>query len=339
MRAIYFLTLKKLLFIGGLLLGAFVIAPAQDAVAQGQRYDSEVIEGEALRLWQRGRQLADQLSRFERQVCISREGKWGFSDVLFPFKEEVRQYLRIVRYGDPGAPPAPYARELDDLSDELETRFLKLKTCPRPYDPLGNYVGVYVVKTQGNQHIKEFFAVTGVQTNDIYEVKDPLGVGVVAGRNFALSNGMIIGPYVSLEFLKMNINRTFAGGTFIGSTTHWFATAGAKVGMMTPPGVFLYGLGGVSLLNHDLNINFGGPVTSDNRTTPGGTLGFGAELRPSMLQGFGIPVGVFFQYQHTWWADAKLNRPAASPLFNYTYIREDRAGPGNLDRTISGISA
>lgn len=29
------------------------------------------------------------------------------------------------------------------------------------------------------------------------------------------------------------------------------------------------------------------------------------------------------EYQHTWWQDANFNTPAASPSFNYTFIRED----------------
>jgi hypothetical protein len=203
-----------------------------------------------------------------------------------------------------------------------------LRRCPERVQSLvtdlfGSYFGIDIVKNWGWQHIKEFDAFSGRQTNDIVEIKDPPGVGLVVGYNFALNNGLIVGPYASFDFLTMSINRTFPGGTFIGSTMHWFATAGAKVGTMAAPGVFLYGLGGVSVLNHDLNIYFGGPATSDNKTTPGGTAGFGAEFRPSMLQGFGVPVSVFFQYQHTWWADAHLDRPVASPFFNYTYKRED----------------
>jgi hypothetical protein len=211
------------------------------------------------------------------------------------------------------------------LRGDLERSLQRLasKQCPEPINILGLYIGVDIVKTNGRLRIKEFDAFSGQQTNDISETKDPPGGGVAVGYNFALGNGMIVGPYLSFDVLNMSINRTFAGGTFIGSTMHWFATAGAKVGMMTSPGIFIYGLGGVSLLNQDLNINFGGPVTSDRRNTPGGTVGVGGESLPSMLQGFGIPISVFLQYQHTWWADAKLDRPAASPSFNYRFSRED----------------
>jgi hypothetical protein len=180
-------------------------------------------------------------------------------------------------------------------------------------------------KQLGYLRIREFDAFSGQPTNELIENGDPLGVGFVVGHNFAVGNGIIIGPYASFDFLRMKINRTFAGGTFIGSTTHWFANVGAKVGMVTPPGVFLYALGGASLLNHDLNINFGGPITSENKTTPGGSLGFGAEFQPSIMQGFGVPISVFLQYQHTWWSDAKLDRPVASPLFNYKFARQDDA--------------
>ena len=41
------------------------------------------------------------------------------------------------------------------------------------------------------------------------------------------------------------------------------------------------------------------------------------------MQGFSLPVSVFAEYQHTWWQDGQFNTPAASPLFNYTFRRED----------------
>ena len=82
-------------------------------------------------------------------------------------------------------------------------------------------------------------------------------------------------------------------------------------------------LGGVSGLNYDRNINFGGPATSQNTTVPGFTLDLGGEFQPSFLQRTGRPVSLFIQYQHSWWRDSNLNNPAASPAFNYAFRRED----------------
>ena len=53
------------------------------------------------------------------------------------------------------------------------------------------------------------------------------------------------------------------------------------------------------------------------------TAGLGVEVRPRFLQRFGRPISLFAQYQHTWWADAHLDQPFASPLFNYTFGRQD----------------
>ena len=95
------------------------------------------------------------------------------------------------------------------------------------------------------------------------------------------------------------------------------------MGVVTTSGVFVYGLGGVSWLGHDLNINFGQGATSSSTTTRGYAFGGGAELRPGALQHGRVPLAVFVHYQHTRWQDARLNTPAASPLFNYTFGRSD----------------
>jgi hypothetical protein len=39
----------------------------------------------------------------------------------------------------------------------------------------------------------------------------------------------------------------------------------------------------------------------------------------------GRPVSLFAEYQHTWWQDANFNTPAASPAFNYNFLRQDDA--------------
>jgi hypothetical protein len=36
-----------------------------------------------------------------------------------------------------------------------------------------------------------------------------------------------------------------------------------------------------------------------------------------------MPVSVFAQYQHTWYATANFNTPASSPAFNYAFKHED----------------
>jgi hypothetical protein len=135
-------------------------------------------------------------------------------------------------------------------------------------------------------------------------------------------NRIVIGPFASFDFLRQTINHTFPGGSFLGSTTHWFANAGVKAGFAATPGIYLYGLAGAAFLNHNLNVNFATPASS-NVTTPGFTAGFGGEFHPHGWRIGGQAISLFTQYQHTWWDSAKFNQPSSSPGFNYAFKRED----------------
>jgi opacity protein-like surface antigen len=236
-------------------------------------------------------------------------------------------------------------RILREYQTELER--LEKAACPpktQTMVPSGTpsgefYVGIEGLKNTGDQRIIESVADTGTVTNRLQRREDPLGVGIVVGYNVSPWNNIVVGSFGSLDYLRQTINHTFAGGTFIGSTTNWVATLGGKAGFAVYPGISIYGLTGLGVLNETLNINFGGPVTSSNKTVPGFVLGGGAEWRPSMLQGWGRPVALFVQYQHTWWDEAKLDRPAASPLFNYNYKRDDNTIRFGFNIYFNGTSA
>ena len=330
MRGLFRRVWKAVLTLGAL-FAVIATMPTQSALAQVEemapragRYSPDVIEGELDRIASERDKLGLMIDRASRQACVSREGLEALErarGTLYVDRDRLREPLWSV-FGFSSGASRRFTRLGNDLM-VLGNRIGGLRACPEPVRILGLYLGVDTVKTWGRLNVKEFDAFSGQQANNIVVIKDPFGGGVVAGYNFALANGLIVGPYLSFDALNMSIRRTFPAGTFIGSTTHWFASAGAKVGMTTSSGLFIYGLGGASLLNQELNINFGGPFTSDTKNTPGGTLGVGAEFVPSMLQGFGVPISVFAQYQHTWWADARLDRPAASPFFNYRFGRED----------------
>jgi hypothetical protein len=164
---------------------------------------------------------------------------------------------------------------------------------------------------------------TGVITNQFIDSGDPLGVGIVGGYNFKpWNNDVVIGPFASFDYLNQTINHNFAGGQFLGTTTHWFINAGVKAGVVTAPCFYLYGLAGTAFLNHDLNVNFATAAQS-NTTTPGFTFGLGGEYQPSSWQLAGHPISLFAQYQHTWWSNANFNTPTSSPAFNYAFRRED----------------
>ena len=216
-------------------------------------------------------------------------------------------------------------QQIQEMYDEMEG--LKNKKCPGDkIGMLGPHLGFDVHETYGCLGTTEQFADDGAISNIFRDCKDPLGAGLLAGYNFApWNNSVRIGGFVSLDYQPMTINHTFPAGTYLGTTSHWAVTAGIKVGGVTSSGVFVYGLTGVAFLNQDLNINFGGPVTSANVTTPGATLGLGGEYQPAFLNGFGLPITLFAQFQHTIWQDSRLTMPAASPLFNYTFRRNDDA--------------
>jgi hypothetical protein len=187
----------------------------------------------------------------------------------------------------------------------------------------GGYLGGELAKNWGRVRSTESLATTDVITNRFVDSGDPLGVGIVGGYNFKpWNNNIVIGPFASFDYLNQTINHNFAGGQFLGTTTHWFINAGVKAGVVTAPGFYLYGLAGAAWLNHDLNVNFATAAQS-NVTTPGFTLGLGGEYQPSSWQLAGHPVSIFAQYQHTWWSNANFNTPTSSPAFNYAFRRED----------------
>jgi len=187
----------------------------------------------------------------------------------------------------------------------------------------GGYLGGELAKNWGLVRSTESLATTDVVTNQFKDSGDPLGVGIVGGYNFKpWNNNVVIGAFASFDYLNQTINHNFAGGQFLGTTTHWFIDAGVKAGVVTAPGFYLYGLAGVAFLNHDLNVNFVTAAQS-NTTTPGFTAGFGGEYQPPSWKLAGHPVSVFAQYQHTWWSNANFNTPTSSPAFNYAFKRDD----------------
>jgi opacity protein-like surface antigen len=94
----------------------------------------------------------------------------------------------------------------------------------------------------------------------------------------------------------------------------------------------LYAQTGFALGNQSLKVNFGGPVSRHSDTTPGYTIGAGAEWRlydgPTGV--IGQSPSLFVEYSHIFWGDAHFNTPAASPAFNYTWSRESNVIKGGL---------
>jgi hypothetical protein len=188
----------------------------------------------------------------------------------------------------------------------------------------GIYLGGELVKNWGRVRSTERLAATDAVTNQFTDSADPFGGGVIVGYKFApWANTIVVSPFASFDFLHAPVNHTFPGGSFLGTTGNFMGTAGVKVGPQLATGVWLYGIAGVSVLNETLNINFIPTASARRVDVAGATLGFGGAWQPGFLQGFGRPVSLFLEYQHSWWGDATFNTPAASPFFNYTFRRED----------------
>jgi len=188
----------------------------------------------------------------------------------------------------------------------------------------GLYLGGELVKNWGWVRSTERFAATDMITNQFSDWADPFGGGVIVGYKFTpWANNIMVSPFASFDFLHAPVNHTFPGGSFLGTTDNFIGTGGVKIGPQLDMGLWLYGIAGVSVLNETLKINFIPVLSTQSATEAGATVGVGGAMQPAFLQGFGHPVSLFLEYQHTWWQSANFNTPAASPLFNYNFARQD----------------
>ena len=188
----------------------------------------------------------------------------------------------------------------------------------------GFYVGAEFMGNWGKLGITEMDRFNNAVTNQFDRSGKRDGFGFQFGYKFApWNNGVTVNPFVSTDFFDQTIRQSFPNTTYLGTATNWALTTGVKIGYDVRPDVNIYSLGGATFLNQKAEINFGGPITSETKTVPGLALGIGAEYKPSFLQGYGVPVSVYAQYQHTWYKDVHLDNPTASPGFNYAFQRSD----------------
>jgi opacity protein-like surface antigen len=188
----------------------------------------------------------------------------------------------------------------------------------------GGFGGVYFVGSFSPVKTVEESAATGAVTHSFDDCCTGFGGGLNAGWQWQLPNNVVLGPVVDAFFPNDRVSHPFAGGTYLRSTLDFAATFQARAGYIAQPNLLLYAQTGLAVGSQNLKVNFGGPVSSKSDTTPGYTLGGGAELR--LYDGptgfLGQSPSLFLEYSHTWWADANFTTPAASPGFNYTWSRE-----------------
>jgi opacity protein-like surface antigen len=322
--------------IGLLAPGSPVRAQTSDDFTMAlDRYDRAVNQAEAF------------VKRLEGMTCISAVAFPGLQKQADRILAAMKSTSEAVVNSNPMIANAVHAKQLrfwehdedraDDIEEDIGLQLYRLQNNPCPPEQIyvnaplprptsyfgGGYIGIQLAKTSARERKIETPVGADDPTFRATDSGDPLGVGIVAGYNFRPWNNNIgVGPFASFDYLRQTINHDFAGGQFLGSTTHWFGNVGVKAGFVTAPGVYIYGLAGAAFVNHDLNVNFATAAWS-NVTTPGATVGLGAEYQPSSWQLSGHPVTLFASYQHTWWDTANFNRPTSSPGFNYAFQRED----------------
>jgi hypothetical protein len=202
--------------------------------------------------------------------------------------------------------------------------------CPPPATQTswtGPYGGAQAIGSWSRVSTNEFLAATGVQTSHLDDSGSGFGGGINGGYNWMPWGGNIVtGVVFDANGLSDKVNHTFPGGTFIGSTVNFEASADVRAGVLTSPNLLLYGQTGVSVADQRLQINFGGPITDTTQWTAGYNLGGGAEwMLPANTLPWGRSTSLFVSYDHTWWNKASLTMPAASLPFNYTWLRQSDA--------------
>jgi hypothetical protein len=196
-------------------------------------------------------------------------------------------------------------------------------TEPEPWGgPVG---GLQFDYSWSSVRTTEYLNVIGVRTNDFRDSGSGFSGGFNAGYNWQpWNNKTVLGVMFDAEFLNDKVNHTFPGGTFIGSTVNFTASADVRAGVLTTPSFLIYGETGASFANQRLQIHFGGPNTDTDKVTPGVNLGGGVEwkLPTNPFPSIGHATTLFVEGKHIWWDKASLNTPVASPLFNYTWQRQ-----------------
>jgi opacity protein-like surface antigen len=227
-----------------------------------------------------------------------------------------------------------------------------LGPTPSPLRPSEGYYadrflfGVEGVANFNQLGILEKDATNGVAKNGFGESSRAGGGGFIVGANTRIFSRMVLPDdasprpverlLLSFDFFNQDTSHVFptTPQTFIGATSKFMVTGEVQLGINVVPGVQIYGIGGFSVLNQDLNINFGGPVTTQNNTTIGPTYGAGLAFQLP-----GSPVTSFVQWEQTPFATTTLPRPPASSNFNYDFTNTSNRVKAGILVNFRGFSS
>jgi opacity protein-like surface antigen len=218
--------------------------------------------------------------------------------------------------------------------------------------PEGSYASVFLFGVEGVANsislgMLEKDATNGVATNGFGESSRAGGGGFLVGANTRIFSRMVLPDdasprpvervLLSFDFFNQDTSHVFptTPQTFIGATSKFMVTGEVQLGVNVVPGVQIYGIGGFSVLNQDLNINFGGGlVTTQNNTTIGPTYGAGLSFQIP-----GSPVTSFVQWEQTPFATTTLPRPPASSNFNYDFTNTSNRVKAGILVNLGGFSS
>jgi hypothetical protein len=187
------------------------------------------------------------------------------------------------------------------------------------------FMGGHAIPNSTGLTIIETVAATGQESNRFERRDGGIGGGFTLGLAPANPGGPdglspVLTPFVSFDFPNNTVEERFSPVSFIGERVIFVGTAGLQLGRMIAPNFQIYGLAGLSLVNKEFTIDFGGPIrTTESQWLFGGTLGAGLSFQPQGWTFLGRPVILFAQYQHVFVQDGEVNQPAVSPAFNYRF--------------------
>lgn len=223
----------------------------------------------------------------------------------------------------PGGPPVKKPEKKE--KKRYDPRLVR-PNAPVVFQPIeafsGGFVGLQFVYSRSRTRTEEFLAASDIRTNAFDDSGSGAAGGFNAGYNWVMANRWLIGVMVEANALADRVRHVFAGGTYLGSTMDFSASAQLRAGVLAAPNVLLYAQAGPAVASQKQEINFGGPITEQSKFTGGAVAGVGAEVA---LPTSAFRSSLFVDYQHSWWNRTGVNAPAASPLFNYSWKRDSDA--------------
>lgn len=183
----------------------------------------------------------------------------------------------------------------------------------------GFYIGVNFTEKVETRKIYEY-NLAGRQT-DLFEEQQPMpGVGGFIGYSMPINAwpGVVFSPFLSGTYFGQDNNHYFSPTSFVGTRSNWELDLGARLGYFPAKYAYFYGLGGVSFLNYDYNMNFGsGPVTNTNRNALGGMVGVGLEWSNQNWTAGGVRFWPYLQVTGKFYEKNYVNMPVTLPSSNF----------------------